>query len=375
MGGLRFCLAMAVVYGHVLYFRGYLLIPGDTPVQAFYAVSGFYMALVLNEKYPPGRCGYWLFISNRYARLYPVYLAVLCLTLLVALAISRSAINLPFARDWHPPQIDVASTVFLLLTQILMVGQDLLIFLTLEDGTLAFWPDFHTSPQPLYGFMAVPQAWTLSVELSFYVIAPLIVRRSIGTMVIVLLASLAIRLTLQFGFGLFGDPWSYRFFPSELAVFMLGAIGYRLRKSSSAGFGRAFGLLVLMAICVATALLVNRWHGLTRLASVSALLLVFIAIPTLFRATKNSNLDHYLGELSYPIYVGHLLVIWLIGMITTFDSAILHLVVVTVFTLLFAIVLYAFVDRPVDQWRQKRLEAELGGHTAPLALDHRRLAS
>src|SRR5439155_19087442 len=30
MGALRFCLAMAVGYGHVTYIRGYPLLPGDT---------------------------------------------------------------------------------------------------------------------------------------------------------------------------------------------------------------------------------------------------------------------------------------------------------------------------------------------------------
>jgi len=364
MGALRFCLAMAVVYGHVTYIRGYPLIPGDTPVQAFYAVSGFYMALVLNEKYAPGRAGYWLFISNRYLRLYPVYLVVLGLTLAVALALSRSSLNLPLLPDWHPPPLDIASTAFLLLTQLLMLGQDLYSFLTLKDGALTFAPT-SASQRSLDTLLAVPQAWTLGVELSFYVVAPFIVRRSVATMVLVLLASLALRLVLQFAFGLSGDPWSYRFFPSELAVFMLGAIGYRLHKSAGTGFDRAaFGRFAVLAVGVAAALLVNRWHGLTRLASVGALLLIFLAIPALFRASRDSSFDRYLGELSYPIYIGHLWVIWLIGMSMTFQSGLLHLAVVTVLTVLLAIALYAWVDRPVDRWRQRRFAAESVGRAA-----------
>jgi peptidoglycan/LPS O-acetylase OafA/YrhL len=42
-------------------------------VQGFYVISGFYMALVLNEKYPPGRAGYGEFISQRLLRLLPAY--------------------------------------------------------------------------------------------------------------------------------------------------------------------------------------------------------------------------------------------------------------------------------------------------------------
>jgi peptidoglycan/LPS O-acetylase OafA/YrhL len=254
-----------------------------------------------------------------------------------------------------------------------MLGQDLYSFLTLKDGALAFATN-SAGQRSLDTLLAVPQAWTLGVELSFYVIAPFIVRRSVTAMVAVLLASLMLRLVLQFAFGLSGDPWSYRFFPSELAVFMLGAIGYRVHKSSSTGFDRAaFGWYAVLAVCVAAALLVNRWHGLGRLVSVGALLLIFLAIPMLFRATRDNGPDRYLGELSYPIYIGHLWLIWLLGMGMTFESGLAHLAVVTILTVLLAIALYAFVDRPVDRWRQRRFAAESGGPAAPLTL--RRLAS
>jgi peptidoglycan/LPS O-acetylase OafA/YrhL len=96
----------------------------------------------------------------------------------------------------------------------------------------------------------------------------------------------------------------------------------------------------------------------------------------LFRASRDSNFDRYLGELSYPIYIGHLWVIWLIGMSMTFQSDLLHLAVVTVLTVLLAIALYAWVDRPVDRWRQRRFAAEsVGRAAAHPALHHRRLAS
>ena len=103
MGTLRFILAMSVAYGHAGDFLGFPLIPGDTAVQSFYAVSGFYMALVLNEKYRPGSSTYSLFISNRFFRLFPVYATVLCLTLvlgvchIVFLISERTAIHRPMA--------------------------------------------------------------------------------------------------------------------------------------------------------------------------------------------------------------------------------------------------------------------------------------
>jgi peptidoglycan/LPS O-acetylase OafA/YrhL len=358
MGTLRFLLAMSVVWGHVLYLRNYELIPGDTPVQAFYAISGFYMALVLDRKYRGGGAGYFLFITNRFWRLYPVYAVVLCVTLVFLLVAARSSLAVPVLTSWRSVDaLDGTSAIFLLLTQLVMFGQDLYSFLALKAGSIIFWPDFHTAAQPLYALLLVPQAWTLGVELSFYLVAPFIVRRPISVMAAVLFASLALRLLLQFGLGFSGDPWSYRFFPSELAVFMLGAIGYRVYKPSVSP-RKAFRILVVLAVCVAAALLINRWHGVTRFASVAALLLIFLAIPTLFRGSQDNAVDRYLGELSYPIYVCHVLVIWVIGATAQLDSAIAFLAAVSVVTFAFAAALYWFIDRPVDRWRQKRLIAD-----------------
>jgi len=80
MGTLRLLLALSVAYGH-------LAVPlrfptSDIAVQSFFVISGFYMALVLNEKYGPG--SYWLFISNRLLRLWPAYFVVLVLSLAAA---------------------------------------------------------------------------------------------------------------------------------------------------------------------------------------------------------------------------------------------------------------------------------------------------
>jgi hypothetical protein len=62
-------------------------------------------------------------------------------------------------------------------------------------------------------------------------------------------------------------------------------------------------------------------------------------------------------------------VIWLVGMSMTFQSGLLHLAVVTVLTVLLAIALYAWVDRPVDRWRQRafrgRIRGSRGGPSGP----------
>ena len=74
------------------------------------------------------------------------------------------------------------------------------------------------SPQLLF---LVPQAWTLSIEIMFYILVPFVVRK-IRVIALLFSLSLFIRfLAISFGFGLH-DPWTYRFFPFELALFFLG---------------------------------------------------------------------------------------------------------------------------------------------------------
>src|SRR5205823_6599909 len=127
---------------------------------------------------------------------------------------------LPFIKEWRAlPALDWWSAALLVGTQIIMWGQDFYLFLTIKGGSLAFLSNFTTDPHPLYLLLLIPQGWTLGLEFSFYILAPFIVRRSFRTVALILAASLLLRLSLQFWFGYSGDPWSYRFFPSELALF------------------------------------------------------------------------------------------------------------------------------------------------------------
>ncbi|MEA3073141.1 MAG: hypothetical protein QOD29_4587 [Alphaproteobacteria bacterium] len=379
MGALRFILAMSVAYGHAGDFLGFPLIPGDTAVQCFYAVSGFYMALVLNEKYRPESSSYFLFISNRFARLFPAYAAVLCLTFLFA---AVSSPELPFVSRWHSlPVLDWWSAIFLIGSQVLMWGQDLYFYLTLKAGALVFWPDFHTAPEPIIPLLVIPQGWTLGLEFSFYLIAPFIVRRSAGAIVIVLAASLALRLLLHLA-GYAGDPWSYRFFPSELAVFLLGALGYRVYSSGRARIERSVvgerprqpaysqssvwrgldphlpRIFVLAVACVGVALLINRWNGVSRIASVGFFMLAVAAIPFLFRASKSWTFDRLLGELSYPIYICHVLVIWCLDRVVSLGAGYVRGFTIMAATIALSWVLYWSIDRPIDAWRQRRFDRE-----------------
>src|SRR5258708_39536128 len=109
MGSLRLCIALSVAFGHFGMPLGFPT--SDIAVKSFFVISGFYMALVLNEKYGPG--SYWLFISNRLLRLWPAFFVVLILSLVAA-------------DNWKPiAALDWFGIAFFTASPILIVCQEI----------------------------------------------------------------------------------------------------------------------------------------------------------------------------------------------------------------------------------------------------------
>jgi peptidoglycan/LPS O-acetylase OafA/YrhL len=87
VGILRLILASAVVLVHTgSFFRFNITGGGQVPVELFYIISGFYMALVLNEKYVGPGSGR-AFYANRMLRLLPAYWVMACVALVIYLYI------------------------------------------------------------------------------------------------------------------------------------------------------------------------------------------------------------------------------------------------------------------------------------------------
>ena len=188
------------------------------------------MALVLNEKYGPG--SYFLFISNRVLRLWPTYAVVLVLSLAVA-------------PNWGPiASLDLPGLAFWIASQVFIVGQEIYFFLFISNGALASTLHPGGMSGLLYTYAPIPQAWTLGLEFYFYLLAPLVVRRGPLVIAAAIAGSLILRIVLLGAFGFSGEPWTYRFFPSEIALFLTGSLGYyayvsRDRRSAQAGVSSA----------------------------------------------------------------------------------------------------------------------------------------
>lgn len=311
MGILRLLLALSVVIAHSAPVYGYRMTGGVRAVQGFYLISGFYMALILNEKYV-GRGAIRAFYRNRFLRLFPGYWIILIATVLVSLAswTARGPALLLFRwRDWLP---ELTSTTVLLgvAANAAVFLQDVFMFLAIDpDGELRWTSRFSQEPRPAWRLLAVPQAWSLSVELWFYLVAPWMVR-SLAVTISACVLSLGLRIYLH-ALGLYHDPWSHRFFPAELLLFGVGALGYFFYRARLKGAKTSPALLAAAAVAIVSVLFHQHIFSPSDRGAAPWIFygLMASSIPFLFRATSESKLDAFLGQLSYPVYLSHFLVV------------------------------------------------------------------
>lgn len=359
MGLLRFILASAVVISHSTPILGIQLVEGSIAVQLFYIISGFYMALVLNEKYINSNNSYRLFITNRIMKLLPMYWVMCLIVLSSSLALGIFSSGNTFGKlDVYIEHYDVMSLstlTFLVLTNLFIFLQDVIIFLGLDvnSGALFFTDDFKNTSPILARFLLIPQGWTLGVELFFYILAPFIVRRAIW--VIISIASISLLLRLYFyNLGFDYDPWTYRFFFFEILFFLLGVISYHLyKKIRNIPFSKRLGYWSLWFVV----LYIFFYQYLNTIGFHIFLYVIFlILIPFIFNFSKGIKIDRFLGDLSYPIYISHIFFIHVLKTIfpatSDYDNrGFIVLLVVVVFS----VVLHELVGKKVEKMRQKRV--------------------
>ncbi len=365
MGILRILLAIAVVITHSDSFFGVKLTGGLVAVEVFFIISGFYMTMILEEKYT-GKGSYKLFLSNRFLRLYPMFWGVLSLTVLASIicyAVSGNWLRLsPYQQ--YVESMTPGTLLYLVTTNLALFGQDVAMFLGLDPqtGKVFFCDNFGKSDPQFHTFLLIPQAWTLGIEVTFYLLAPLVVRKSNAFIIAAIMASLSIRMCTYLLLGYTNDPWTYRFFPSELALFLLGTVSYRLYKSwqvktffskrNQTTVTLAFVSLILMYQFIP-------WNDgySTHLINWSIYAFATLSLPFIFHLTKSSRLDRRIGELSYPVYICHMLVISaVLPLVERFDLETYLGEFTLLLTLVASYALVRVIADPIEKIRQARVK-------------------
>ncbi len=182
---------------------------------------------------------------------------------------------------------------------------------------------------------------------------------------VLVVASLCLRALLYsigYGPGYHYNFWAYAFFPNELALFLLGTLSYKL-------YTRMKGSTILnkTTTAAASALVLALTLGFPLLPRTNTIPFFFndaqlvyytavvLCLPFLFALTKDSTTDRVIGELSYPVYLSHLMIIPFFGVLYRPGQPVTTVAAVVFATLMVSLLAIFVVQVPVDRYRGRRL--------------------
>jgi peptidoglycan/LPS O-acetylase OafA/YrhL len=244
----------------------------------------------------------------------------------------------------------IVGWIYLAFSNVFIFGQDLSLYLHLAGDRLAWTSDFRVVEAALYRFQLVPQAWSIALELVFYGLAPFLIRLRLRSLWIIVAASVGVRLWLA-ARGLDHDPWRYRFLPAELALFVLGIVAYKSSAFRWPRTSRRTGWLQLAALLAFV--LAYGWLPGNTAKYVTFCVVTAATIPAVFRVTERVRWDRYVGELSYPIYLTHLLLFEVVARLRLGVNGTRSAGIVV--TLVCSAVLYEVVQKRIDRVRSAHL--------------------
>jgi peptidoglycan/LPS O-acetylase OafA/YrhL len=348
MGLIRLLLALSVVIAHSgNSFK--ILSNGSDCVQLFFIISGFYMFLILDKKYYKLSNSYYYFITNRVLRIFPMYFAVLFLVISYALYSSKFSPELPndlaaYVAFWD--QLDIKYLVLFGVSNLTIIGQEILSFFNYDPtgSGLIFRPEGGILSQ----FIFIPQAWSIGMEFWFYLLAPFLFKLKNNQIVIIIIFLIILKYLFLNGFSN-SYNWKYRVHFFELAYFLLGGISYKLVQIKNLNHLKARLAFLMIIIYVAfinlfTDYLIFKW---------STYFVFSLSIPIIFRLTSKLKLDKFLGDLSYPIYIIHFLII-AVAREFNFISLEFRLAFIILSSILISFVLN-FILNPIEKFRKVRL--------------------
>jgi peptidoglycan/LPS O-acetylase OafA/YrhL len=296
MGLVRLFLAWVVATDH---WRAHTLAPNSIPadgnyalgfnagyaVMFFYVISGFLITFTLTQNYDRGLAGTLKFYKKRFIRIFSLYWPLVLVAFLV--------VDLAWPAFLGAKPLDKVISL-------LLFGMDWRVWAANE---FAFPVDVT--------IQGLAQAWTLGAELTFYLMAPLLLRSwKIGALLMVV--SLATRMALVLALGTeLNAVWTYAFFPSTLCFFLFGHLVCLASRRWEILKMPLLGAALLT--CSLAVMLFGSYRGFDSPRFWLSILCFTLALPGVFEATKKIKWMNAAGDLSYPVYLVHLMVLMIVG--------------------------------------------------------------
>jgi peptidoglycan/LPS O-acetylase OafA/YrhL len=267
-GYLRFVLASLVVANHV-----WLPVANQVGLHAvagFFVISGYLMTMIINEVYI-GSSGLARYFANRFLRIFPLYWTVCGLTL-VGLTTFPSVFGNLYSLIYVPPSMSV----------------------WLRNVTLV---NLISSPVIL-----VPPAWSLTVEVAFYIAIGLCLGRGRWLAIVWFAMSVGYTLWLVEEGVPFGQRYSTVFAGS--LFFSAGAMIYHYRGYLKFRLPTPIWWLALLAFSTFP-FVVKSLGGDSRYFGYYGSAIFFVPIFLSALSTKEGRISSQFGELAYPMFLLH----------------------------------------------------------------------
>jgi len=346
---LRGLLALWVVIGHVIKHAGYnpeelgplrLLASPGFAVDCFIILSGFVIFMLLDSQ----RTSYAQFITRRFFRLAPLYFV---LTAISAMTLDWQ-MSIISQHPWQSNAVINDQLIHRNTSQYLF--QHLLAHATMLHGAIA------DSILPNSEYAIIGQAWSISVEWQFYLIAPALfflisTRKWRGLGCVLLMICLA--RTLNYG----GEG----FLINQAGYFLIGIASYFAWKQNDLFQPTDFRLVEVFALmAIMTAYFMT---------SRSVSLIIWTAVFTMALAEQHKSptrlvtilngiarlpLLQWLGKISYSVYMAHMLIVYfwfaclqhLLPGLGKRDFLLCALPLVTLTTLIVSALTHRFIELP-----------------------------
>lgn len=303
-------------------------------VDIFFLISGFLITYILiEERNRFGRINIKNFIIRRSLRIWPLYFLIIAITPLLVYWVDRP----------HPNY----------LMNLFFLGNFDVIRTTVFE-----WPLAHY--------------WTICVEEHFYIFWPFIVafvprRFMLNSMLMVVAASMLFRLYSYFfieGYQLV----IYLHTLSRLDALAMGAIGgyiYSVRPFTFKITTRLRGFLIIAFLVLMCTDSVHSWltpfdavfKKYIYLVILAVLLLDFNFNPSFKHSLKGSRFLHYLGKISYGIYMyGNITILFVTQRImfnNNMDNIFLYFAFIIILPIIVATISYEFFEKPLLKLKRK----------------------
>jgi len=258
---------------------------GMHAVYGFFVLSGFLMTLVISERYTTHYKGLIKYAINRFLRIFPTYWTIIVISLIAILILSPDDILIR--------SISYPKTLSDFVKNLFIIG--------LEGG---------------YKLRLVPPAWSLSIELVYYAVIPVVL--AFGNKKGILIWFLiSIVLTIIQAFGVADIKYKYTALLTGSLPFSFGSLLYFYKDSLGIIFRKY--IVVTFALFLTFALTSKSFTSTPQYGAYISIIFTGLLIIGLFNLDKSNypvwvlKLDKFLGDIAYPVFLIH----WLVAGILT----------------------------------------------------------